>query len=487
VHDKETGETDCAGGTGKCSCVEPFFGADCSLQPCNKRYLVKENVDVSLGEAYFRSLYEAMGWKVSEVRLSATNGDPPPAGSIPGDSFSVAASAFGVVYVEFVSSEDAMAARGMDPFYRDATPSRGVAERARNFPQELRALEQRERHLLSLFGEAQVECTGHGACDYGAGQCYCASRYFGTACEYTFCKNDCAGHGRCNFVTGDCICDENYDVDQFEGCKLRKLYLASTTCEDTAMDKSLDASGRRTSPLHLSCMLGVDLGSKAFAEHCPEANVLTGDKGDCYTKFPAYASEAALVTTTLNPICADCSGYDNYNVSQLHIYQEEPCRSVLGSRAENCVEGRVASDVVRGLGMLPSSDPSRPTEITFNLTTMRSKDMVFSRFTARPGIVRELYHDVSDGGCGACTDENPMCGASFVVEKDGVVAYEAVIAASDEVIDIDVRDAKTLTLRTGSVTPSYWRLGGGLNYGGETEPMQAQFCDGAAWTEAVLV
>ena len=487
VHDKETGETDCAGGTGKCSCVEPFFGADCSLQPCNKRYLVKENVDVSLGEAYFRSLYEAMGWKVSEVRLSATNGDPPPAGSIPGDSFSVAASAFGVVYVEFVSSEDAMAARGMDPFYRDATPSRGVAERARNFPQELRALEQRERHLLSLFGEAQVECTGHGACDYGAGQCYCASRYFGTACEYTFCKNDCAGHGRCNFVTGDCICDENYDVDQFEGCKLRKLYLASTTCEDTAMDKSLDASGRRTSPLHLSCMLGVDLGSKAFAEHCPEANVLTGDKGDCYTKFPAYASEAALVTTTLNPICADCSGYDNYNVSQLHIYQEEPCRSVLGSRTENCVEGGVASDVVRGLGMLPSSDPSRPMEITFNLTTMRSKDMVFSRFTARPGIVRELYHDVSDGWCGACTDENPMCGASFVVEKDGVVAYEAVIAASDEVIDIDVRDAKTLTLRTGSVTPSYWRLGGGLNYGGETEPMQAQFCDGAAWTEAVLV
>ena len=126
-HDAETGETDCVGGTGKCSCEEPYFGADCSLQPCAKRYLVKEGVDVTLGEAHFKSLYEAMGWKVSEVRLSPTNGDPPPAGSIPGDSFSVAASAFGVAYVVFSASEDAMVARSLDPFYRDSIPSRGVA------------------------------------------------------------------------------------------------------------------------------------------------------------------------------------------------------------------------------------------------------------------------------------------------------------------------------------------------------------------------
>jgi len=49
-----------------------------------------------------------------------------------------------------------------------------------------------------------------GACDYGAGTCYCAARYFGAACEYTYCAMDCAGHGRCDFVTGLCACEDNY-------------------------------------------------------------------------------------------------------------------------------------------------------------------------------------------------------------------------------------------------------------------------------------
>ena len=70
---------------------------------------------------------------------------------------------------------------------------------------------------------------------------------------------------------------------------------------------------------------------------------------------------------------------------------------MLGRRSVECVEGRVASDVVRGLGMLPSGDPAEPTEITFNLTTMRRKDMRFTRFYARPGIVRKLYHSVEEG------------------------------------------------------------------------------------------
>ena len=113
----------------------------------------------------------------------------------------------------------------------------------------------------------------------------------------------------------------------------------------------------------------------------------------------------------------------------------------------------MASDVVRGLGMLPSGDPAEPTEITFNLTTMRRKDMRFTRFYARPGIVRKLYHSVEEGGCGACTDENPMCGARFEVFRDGVAVYSAVVPSRGEV-EIDVRNASTLTLLTATVEPT---------------------------------
>ena len=527
--DVETGEIDCVGGTGKCACEYPFFGADCSLQPCAKRYLVKEGVDVSRGEASFAAEYEANGWQVTEVRLSPTNGDAPPLGSIPGDAFSLAAAAKGVAYVVFGASDDATAARAADPFYAEATPSRGVATRAREFPEELRALEQRERHLLSLFGEAQVECTGHGACDYGAGQCYCANRYFGAACEFTYCPKDCAGHGACDFVTGQCLCETNYLPDVFDGCVLRPLYLASTTCEDAAMDARVDSAGRRVAPLYLSCMLGVALGSSAVGEHCPEANAITGDKGECYTIFPesadadaatapdateanaeANATTAGGLAVWRNAVCSDCSGFASRNVSQIHLYPEEPCRNVFGVREEECLETRVHSDVVPGLGMLPPPLPAPVAEdaaangtaapavetpfaeITFNLTTMRRKEMRFTRFTARPGIVREFWHPVQQGGCGACTDANPMCGARFEVLRDGVLAYAAVVA-SEARVDIDVRNATTITLRTGGVTPTYWRLGGGLGYGGgdapalATEPVRASFCDGAAWADAALM
>ena len=60
-------------------------------------------------------------------------------------------------------------------------------------------------------------------------------------------------------------------------------------------------------------------------------------------------------------------------------------------------------------------------------------------------------------------------------------------------VEVDVRNATALTLRTGTVAPTYWRLGGGLSYGGgvppalATEPVKANFCDGAAWADAVLV
>ena len=125
---------------------------------------------------------------------------------------------------------------------------------------------------------------------YGAGLCYCANRYFGAACEFTYCPQDCAGHGACDFVTGQCLCETNYMPDAFEGCMLRPLYLASTTCEDAAMDARVDSAGRRVAPLYLSCMLGVALGSSAVGEHCPEANAITGDKGECYTIFPLSAA-----------------------------------------------------------------------------------------------------------------------------------------------------------------------------------------------------
>ena len=91
-------------------------------------------------------------------------------------------------------------------------------------------------------------------------------------------------------------------------------------------------------PLQLSCVLGVDLGSKAFAEHCPEANA-TGRRAT-YTHFPAYATESAAAAAdltgtlvpTAHPVCSDCSGYDEYNVSQIHLYPRNRGRSVLGRR-----------------------------------------------------------------------------------------------------------------------------------------------------------
>jgi hypothetical protein len=537
-HDVETGETRCAGGTGKCACRFPFFGADCSLRPCAERYLVREGVDVTRGEQAFAREYESKGWNVFEVRLSPTNGDAPPLGSIPGDAFSLAAAAKGAAYIVFGSSEDAAAARAEDPFYADAIPSRGVATSAREFPEELRALEQRERRLLALFNEDRVECTGRGACDYGAGECYCANRYFGAACEFTRCASDCAGHGACDFQTGVCLCEANYVPDAFEGCISRPLYFASRTCEDAALDTRVDATGNRITPLRLSCVLGVPSGSLATEAFCPEANAITGDRGDCYTSFPSassgsassaagalYASTASTVDANgasatnatdsasatsnrvgasdgfPNGVCSDCSGYLSRNVSQIHLYPEEPCRTTLGVRSTECIETRTHADVVRGLGMLPPPIQARSvgedfktnfTEVTFNLTTLRRKEIAFTRFTARPGIVREWYHPVARGGCGSCTDENPMCGARFEVLRDGVLAYAAVVNSAAEV-DIDVRRASTLTLRTGSVAPTYWRLGGGLSYGGgeapafATAPVRAKFCDGAAWADAALV
>ena len=67
------------------------------------------------------------------------------------------------------------------------------------------------------------------------------------------------------------------------------------------------------------------------------------------------------------------------------------------------------------------------------------------------------------------------------------------MVAANSTVEVDVRGASTLTLRTGSVEPTYWRLGGGLSYGGGASPalpglpVKANFCDGAAWADAVLI
>ena len=463
-HDAETGETDCVGGTGKCSCEEPYFGG--------------------LLLAALREAVPGQGGRGRDARGSAfqvaVRGDgleslrgstephqrrPAPAGSIPGDSFSVAASAFGVAYVVFSASEDAMVARPWTRFIE--IPSPVAASRARQgISRRNSARWNSAATSPRSFRRGAGGVHGPGACDYGAGECYCASRYFGPACEYTYCAKDCAGHGRCDFVTGRCECEDNYQTDQFEGCKLRALYLASTTCEDAAMDKRVDASGRRVVPLQLSCVLGVDLGSKAFAEHCPRRTPSRGE-GRLLHALPRVRHRirgggggdlTGTLVPTVHPVCSDCSGYDEYNVSQIHLYPEEPCRSVLGRRSVECVEGRVASDVVRGLGMLPPATPRNPRRSPSTSPPCDARYAIHAILRAtgrRPQVV-----SLGGGGGAARARMKIRCAGEIEVFRDGVAVYSAVVPSRGEV-EIDVRNASTLTLRTATVEPTYWRLGGG--------------------------
>ena len=72
------------------------------------------------------------------------------------------------------------------------------------------------------------------------------------------------------------------------------------------------------------------------------------------------------------------------------------------------------------------------------------------------------------------------------------LVWSAVVAVSSTV-ELDVSHAKTLTLRTETMTPNYWRNGRGLSYGGgpppalRRDPVRAEWCDGAAWADAILV
>ena len=369
-HDAETGETDCVGGTGKCSCEEPYFGADCSLQPCAKRYLVKEGVDVTLGEAHFKSLYEAMGWKVSEVRLSPTNATRPrggPSQAIPSPS---RRAAFGVAYVVFSASEDAMVARSLDPFYRDSIPSRGVAGRARDFPEELRALEQRG-DISSVFSARRRWSARATARVITAPGSVTARR--GTSAR------------RASTPTAPRIAPGTVAAILSRGGASARITIRQISSRGANFARSASPPPRARTPPWTSAWTPRDdawflcnsaacsastSARRRLRRALPRGERHHGGEGRLPHALPRVTLpnprrrrrriSPARSSRPPIPFCSDCSGYDEYNVSQIHLYPEEPCRSVLGRRSAECVEGRVASDVVRGLGMLPPATPRNP-------------------------------------------------------------------------------------------------------------------------------
>lgn len=121
--------------------------------------------------------------------------------------------------------------------------------------------------------------------------------------------------------------------------------------------------------------------------------------------------------------------------------------------------------------------------MTFDLAAMRDSSIVFSAFKTRAGIVREHLEDISQGGCGPCTSENPQCGANFAILVDGVQVWSSkVVDEYSGDISIDISAADTLTLQTSSITPTYWRSNTAPGQTGQNVP--AVWCDGAAWAGA---
>jgi len=462
VHHPETGETDCAGGTGKCSCNYPYFGNDCSLTSCPKNYIVFEGntthpLDITLGTQPIIDKYAALGLDVYQVQLSATNGDTPPPWAIEGDEVSQA-DLVGAAYVIFASSEDGEKARAQEPFYRDSIPSRGVALQAQYFAQEYRSLTNREAQLLNLFGKASAECNAAGSCAFETGECFCATQFHGDGCEFLYCANDCSGHGKCQPLIGECVCDDHYVTDETYGCALENMNMISTTCVDEALDQSIDDDGLRVSSLHSSCLFGTTLGSLV-------------------STVPT-----TFVKNIVGNVCVDCSGYSEHYNENIYFYEDEPCTSSFETRsAPDCDISKTSFDsVVRGIGMIPN--PTTGSSVTFDLAAMRLKKMIFSRFYARAGIVREFHGPITAGGCGACTMDNPQCGASFTIALDGVQVWSSIIMNEYDGISIDVSNADTLTLTTAKYRANYWRSNTASGLPGQD--VQAVWCDGAAWADA---
>ena len=448
----DTGESYCVGGSSKCACESPYYGADCSFQPCKRRFAVFDKLNVTLGEAHWRQHFREAYGEYTYALYSEDDGQNSGEGLLLAQTVELK----GIMYVEYKGSAAAEDARFNDPHSLDfpaKVGSRGVSIRARSFEDELRVVRQREKLILDYFGRQSPDCTGRGACDYRRGMCYCDSSFFGDACEFTFCPNDCSGHGRCDLNTGECTCDRHYMTDFTLGCKLKPLALASTTCQDEALNEEVLPNGERAAPIMLSCLLGTPLKTKTGASFCPFAG------GGCYT------------TVHQGEVCADCSGYPSRNASEILVTAAE-------------VEMGVAQRGNRGLGLLPAA------EVTFHLDELRARDVDFRVFKATAGIVRQ-WNTCLPPFATACTKNHPQCGASFFVLLDGVQVWEGMVQ-SDLDIAIDVTAARNMTLRTQSYTPPYWR-NSGIQYGGgeapaiAVDPVRALWCDGSAFSLGRLV
>jgi hypothetical protein len=491
--DAETGAVSCVGGSGRCACDAPWTGTDCSQRACGSAFLVLENLNTStLSADALKARYSARGWAVDRVWTTPWDGLPRARGAIAGDEFYRAGPTSGVAVVRFASALDAEAARAEEEAVSPRVPSRGIASQAGLFMTQYRAAVERERYLLRFFNLLTADCSGRGTCNVTSGACACDGGadggIGGSACELRRCAAGCAGHGACDAGTGLCDCDARYVRDATHGCVLAPLGLASTICEDAALDdRPADARpSERAAPLQLSCLLGVPLGSVTSASYCAPAAaaaVATSSAsapvvvtGPCFTQVAPGST-----------LCADCSGYALANVSQLHLYPDEGCTQRDPLLQYNCVRGRRPSDILPGVGALP------PSRVTFDLGALRAAGVRFGAFAARPGVVRRWGGDTAAGGCGDCGAPNAYCGARFEVLLDGVPAWAGVVASASS-MRLDVRDARTLTLVTDTARAPHWLPSGGPYSAADgdapgvaTQPTAANWCDGAAWADAKLL
>jgi hypothetical protein len=382
-------------------------------------------------------------------------------GAVPGDQYDSPGNFTGVAVIRFRLATPAGAARADFEQRVPTIPARGNAAQAVLFLNQYSDAALARRLIMNLFSLPTAACLGRGVCDTTAGVCSCTTAgASGLACELLACPAGCSGHGGCDTRTGACRCDEFYVADAVRGCALAPLSLASTTCEDDARNASVSVSGARSAPLDLACYLGIPFGMSTQAGFCPPG----------YDPSPQAVAQAVAGTyipqltgcytfVQSGAVCAGCSGYSPPNVSSL----------------------RLAGDTVAtsGLGAPPPSD------VTFQLSALRSAGLSFTFFTARPGIVRRW------ASCGNCTAANAYCGARFTVLLDGVSAFSDTVSSS-AALKLDVRGVRELRLRTETAPPPQWlpsweAYSGGPAPGVATQPKQLPFCNGAAWGEAALV